>query len=93
MPAFPHDHNLTFFERTVATPEGKRLYGDMLRWISIANLTGCPASAAPVGRTRENLPVGVQIMGQYLEDATPIDIAGRLGEVVGGYEAPPGFSS
>ena len=89
--AFQHDHNRTFFERTVATPEGKRMYAEMLKWISVATLTGCPATVAPVGRTRENLPVGIQIMGPYLEDATPIDLAGRIGEIVGGFESPPGF--
>ena len=93
VPAFPHDQKLSFFERFVSTPEGQRNYGDMLKWISPATLTGCPAAVAPVGRTSKGLPVGVQIMGPYLEDATPIAIAGRMADVVGGFEAPPGFSS
>ena len=92
LPAFPHNQKLTFFEHTVETREGPRLYLDMLKWISPATFTGCPAAVAPVGRTRQNLPVGIQIMGPYLEDATPIDIAARLADVVGGFEAPPGFS-
>ena len=92
VPAFSHNQKLTFFERTVTTPEGKRPYADMLRWITVATLTGCPAVVAPVGRTQGNLPVGIQIMGPYLEDATPIDIAGRIGDIVGGYEPPPGFN-
>jgi amidase len=91
VPAFPHDQKLTFFERKVATPQGERLYADMLKWISPATLSGCPATVAPVGRTKSNLPVGLQIMGPYLEDATPIDIAGRVTEVIGGFEPPPGF--
>jgi len=45
---------------------------------------------APAGRTREGLPVGVQIVGPYLEDRTTIDFARRLAEVIGGYEPPPG---
>jgi hypothetical protein len=32
-------------------------------------------------------------MGPNMEDATPIDIAGRIAEVMGGFEAPPGFPS
>ena len=91
VPAFPHDQKLTFFERKVATPQGERLYADMLKWISPATLSGCPATVAPVGRTKANLPVGLQIMGPYLEDATAIDIAGRVTEVIGGFEPPPGF--
>ena len=39
----------------------------------------------------DGLPVGVQIVGPYLEDATPIDLAGRLADVVGGFRPPPGY--
>lgn len=90
--AFPHNHELTFYERTIPTSQGPRLYGDVLRWISFATLTGCPATVAPAGRTKQGLPVGIQIMGPYLEDATPIDIAARLAEVIGGFLAPPGYA-
>jgi amidase len=90
--AIPHDHNLKFFERKIPTSEGTRLYGDILRWICFATLSGCPAAVAPVGRTKGSLPVGMQIMGPYAEDATPLDIAGRMADVVGGFEPPPGYS-
>ena len=46
-----------------------------------------PARGAPMF-----LPVGMQILGPYLEDATPIAIAGRMADAVGGFEPPPGFS-
>jgi amidase len=59
------------------------------KWISFATLTGCPATVAPVGRTKDGLPVGVQIMGPFLEDATPIGIAMRMADVTGGFIAPP----
>ncbi|PYM50552.1 MAG: hypothetical protein DME14_05235 [Candidatus Rokuibacteriota bacterium] len=62
-----------------------------LFWISFATLTGLPATTAPIGLTRDGLPVGVQIVGPYLEDATPIDVAGRLAEVIGGFTPPKGF--
>jgi amidase len=90
--AFPHDHNLTFFERRLATSDGPRHYGDVLRWICFATLSGCPATAAPVGRTESGLPVGIQVVGPYLEDVTPIDLAGRIADVLGGFEAPPGYT-
>jgi amidase len=41
-----------------------------------------------VGRTPEGLPCGIQILGPYLEDATPIDIAGRIAELTGGFVPP-----
>ena len=51
------------------------------------------ATCAPVGRTKDkNLPVGLQILGPYLEDATPIDIAGKLADLIGGFTPPPGYA-
>lgn len=46
---------------------------------------------APIGRTKGNLPVGMQIMGPWYEDLTPSDIARQLTEVVGGFEPPPAY--
>jgi amidase len=89
--AFPHDQSPDQLERVLATPSGPRPYLDMLFWISFASLAGLPATTAPVGLTRGGLPVGIQIVGPYLEDATPIDVAGRLTEVVGGFRPPPGY--
>jgi amidase len=91
-PAFPHDHSDPTEQRIIATPEGPRHYGDLLNWIAPATLTGCPATVAPVGRTQAGLPVGIQIMGPFWEDATTIGFAGLLTEAIGGFSAPPGFA-
>ncbi len=91
VPAFPHDHAPDQLDRVLATPRGPRPDLDLLFWISFATLAGLPATTAPVGLTRGGLPVGVQIVGPYLEDATPIDLAGRLADVLGGFRAPKGF--
>jgi amidase len=89
--AFPHDHSPQRGRR-LTTSQGERRYDDLFKWISFATLTGCPATIAPVGRTKPGLPVGIQILGPLLEDATPIDIAARMADVVGEFEAPPGYS-
>jgi amidase len=86
----PHDHT-PFDHRKVPTPEGARPYTDLYFWISFATLAGLPATVAPVGQTKDGLPIGIQIVGPYLEDATPIDLAERLAEIVGGFVPPPGF--
>jgi len=90
--AFPHDSSPDIMNRRLVTPEGSRTYMDLSFWISFATLTGLPATTAPVGLTRGNLPVGIQIVGPYLEDATPIDVCGRLADVLGGFRPPPGFA-
>jgi amidase len=87
-PAFPHDGR-PFDERTIPTPEGDRPYTDQTFWISHASLPGLPAVAAPIGRTRAGLPVGVQVLGPLYEDDTAITFAELLADVAGGYEAPP----
>ena len=94
VPAFPHQHEGDFLTRTLDTSSGERAYADLLYWISFATLTGLPATVAPVGLTRDTkLPVGIQVMGPFLEDATPIDIAGKVGELTGGYQPPPGYGA
>lgn len=91
VPAFPHDHSMPAGARSLATPDGPRPYLDLLFWISFATLSGLPATTAPVGLSRSGLPVGIQILGPYLEDATPIDLAGKMADVIGGFRAPKGY--
>ncbi|MHA2280947.1 MAG: amidase [Promethearchaeota archaeon] len=93
IPAFPHDHSVPFENRILVTPEGPRPYNDLLFWISFATLTGLPATTAPIGLTKDGLPVGIQIIGPYLEDATPIDLAGILTEITGGFQPPEGYKT
>jgi amidase len=90
-PAFAHDHDPNVFGRIIATSNGQRFYGEVYKWISIATLTGCPATAVPIGRTKDNLPVGIQIMGPFLEDATTIDLATKIEEIIGGFVPPPEY--
>jgi amidase len=92
VPAVRHDPSQPQEMRRISTPEGERSYFDLIRWIGIATMTGFPATAAPVGTTAAGLPVGIQIMGPLLEDATPIDLAGKLAALLGGFRPPPGFA-
>jgi amidase len=89
--AFKHDHRPSWNDRVLETPEGLRPYRDLFFWISFATHTGLPATVVPVGLTREALPVGMQIIGPYLEDATPIDVAAKIEETLGGFRPPKGF--
>ncbi len=91
--AFLQDQSEPQDERVVATVDGPRKYMEGLNWISPATLTGCPATAAPVGRTEAGLPVGIQIMGPYWEDATPITFAELLAQEIGGFAPPPRYGN
>jgi len=51
-----------------------------------------PSTVIPVGRTAGGLPVGVQIVGPYLEDRTPLAFARCAEAVLGGFVPPPGLA-
>jgi amidase len=89
--AFVHDHGANHAARTVPVNGEPRSNAEALAWAGFVGAAGLPASVAPVGFTGEGLPVGVQIVGPYLEDRTTIDFARRLAGVIGGYTPPPGF--
>jgi amidase len=88
--AIPHDPSEPA-GRKILVNGAPRSYWDLLFWAGVVTMAWLPATMAPVGRTQGGLPVGVQIVGPYLEDRTPIDFARRLGDVIGGFERPPGY--
>jgi len=67
-------------------------YELQLVYPGIATLSGQPATAFPVGRTRAGLPIGLQAIGPYLEDRTPLRFAALIGQECGGYQSPPGYA-
>jgi aspartyl-tRNA(Asn)/glutamyl-tRNA(Gln) amidotransferase subunit A len=46
-----------------------------LAFSALGNFTGLPAASVPVGRTREGLPIGLQIMGRHLDDVGVLALA------------------
>ncbi len=90
-PAIPHDHNPDVDARTISVNGISRPYGEQFAWLQAVGVVHLPAAVAPVGFTSTGLPVGIQIVAPHLEDRTAIDVAARITEVVGGFQAPPGF--
>jgi amidase len=64
-------------------------YGVQGAWSSMAGLANLPATAVPVGKTTDNLPIGIQIIGRFLGDRTTIHLARLLERDIGGFEPPP----
>ncbi len=89
VPAIPHDHGEPLPARTITIDGAPAPYFGLFSWIAPATYAHLPATVAPVGRTASGLPVGVQIVGPYLEDRTTIDVARRVANVLGGYVPPP----
>ena len=89
-PAFPHETRA--WEERELTVDGRAVrYGDQFHWIGPATLCGLPSTALPAGLSPEGLPVGLQAIGPYLEDRTPIRFAGLVEREFGGFVAPPSF--
>jgi amidase len=89
--AFPHDDSPDMGARKLLINNELSRYFDQLAWPGMATVAHLPATAAPIGLSRAGMPIGIQIMGPYLEDRTPIAFAGLLEREFGGFRKPPGF--
>jgi len=86
--AFPHDHSPQYARRLDI--DGTKVpYNDQSVWAGIATLNGLPATTTPIGRSDDGLPIGVQIVGGYLEDRATIAFAGLIEREFGGFTPPP----
>ncbi len=91
--AIPHRQQGNIFTRKLTVNGRQRPYLDFLVWAGLVTVSYLPATLAPVGLSDTGLPVGIQIIGPYLEDRTPLDFAARLGALIGGFTPPPGFAA
>jgi Amidase len=66
---------------------------DQLVWPGVATLPSLPATVAPIDRSASGLPIGVQIIGNYLEDRTTIAFAGLIESAFGGFVPPREFAN
>lgn len=92
VPPIAHDHSEPFPARTLTIDGAARSYLDLIAWVGPVTMCWLPATVIPVGPTPDGLPVGVQIVGPYLEDRTSLAFARLAQEVLGGVTAPPGYA-
>jgi amidase len=90
-PAYPHDHSEDQETRRIEIDGNPIVYVDQLAWPGIATLPGLPSTAIPIGLSPEGLPIGVQIVGPWLEDRTPLKLAELIEREFGGFLPPPMF--
>jgi amidase len=90
-PAYPQDQSPDQEMRHIDIDGKKFPYPDQLAWPGIATLPGLPATAIPIGLSPDGLPVGVQIVGPWLEDRTSLKMAELIEREFGGFVPPPMF--
>jgi amidase len=91
--AFRHDAlpegELDIDEHTLDVDGQPVLHSHLAVYASLATFCGQPATAFPVGLAHNGLPVGLQVIGPYLEDHTPLEFAALVAQEMGGYQQPP----
>jgi amidase len=90
--AIPHqDFNVPNADRTFTVAGVEFPYEQMITYPAVATLPGQPATAFPTGISKKGLPLGLQAIGPYLEDRTPMRFASLLAHEIGGFQPPPGY--
>jgi amidase len=87
--AFPHNHEGSFASRTLNVDGTAMPYPSLLNWIALATALHAPALAVQAGQTSAGMPVGVQLVGRWNDEARLLDLAEALERELGGFRAPP----
>lgn len=85
VPAYPHD------TRRVTVGDSSQSVFRCFSYAQTYNVFGLPCVSIPAGRTRENLPISVQIIGRpFMEEV--LTAAAIIEESLGGWQPPANLS-
>jgi amidase len=90
--AFPQDQSEPQEDRVLDIDGKKVPYDSQIAWCAIATPTGLPATVMPIDHDAHGLPIGVQIVGGFLDDHTTIAFAGMVEREFGGFTPPPNYA-
>ncbi len=90
--AFPHDQTGLRHKRTIVVNNRQVPVVDQIFWAGYAGLAYLPASVAPIGQSKEGLPIGVQIIGRQYGDYDCIQFANLLEQEYRSFVPPPAFA-
>jgi len=76
--AYPHVEAQDMAAATLLIDGAATPYGAQIAWPAVATFANLPATSAPIGRTPQGLPIGMQVIGPFLHDRTTIAVAGWL---------------
>ena len=87
-PAWPHDPK-DRYERVIDVDGTDIGYFDQIFWAGQPIVSYLPATSFPAGLSAEGLPVGAQIIADYLDDRTTLACARLIEAETEGFVAPP----
>jgi amidase len=93
--AFPKDESgdgpphLAQYTRTHTVDGAPIPYMNGLQWPGLATVANLPATALPTGRFVDGMPTGLQAVGPFGEDRTPLRFAALAERELGGFRPPP----
>jgi amidase len=97
--AFPHDSSgdgpghIAQYSRTTLV-DGKPVpYMNGLQWPGLATIANLSSTAIPTGRFIDGMPMGLQVIGPFLEDRTTLRFAQLAEAALGGFVPPPTIRS
>ena len=79
-PAFTYKTDPDWGNRTLSVDGQMQPYGAQLAWAGLATFPGLPATAVPVAKSVQGLPIGLQLIGGPFEDRTTLGLASLLEE-------------
>jgi amidase len=89
--AIPHDHSEPMTRRQIEVAGATRSYLSQLQWMGLFGVVYLPVTAVPVAQHSSGLPIGVQVVGPFLEDRTCLAAASVVEAMTGGTRRPPGW--
>jgi len=93
LPAYPHLQSRNPIEQLRATVgvDGQKIPYILATsvYTGLFNLTGNPVVVLPLARTKEELPIGIQVIGKRWQDMELLSTAEQLASVTGGFQFPP----
>jgi len=89
--AFPHNQKGERWERMVMVNGKPQPSTTQMFWAGYSGMAYLPSTVAPIGRTPDGLPVGVQIIGPQYGDYTCIEFARLLEREYYAFMAPSGY--
>ncbi len=89
--AWPHDTR-DRYERVIDVDGTNIDHFDQLFWAGVPVLPYLPATTIPTSLSANGLPVGVQIISEYLEDRTALAAARLIETEIEGFTPPPGYT-